>query len=105
MEKNFKQPLRSITTIYLLLPALLFAWGWLRFPFSLVSTMFIALFMLSAILDLRRSAGALKQGVNVFSYAYKNGNIRRHVSLAFLINNHLDVIFGCGRFRPSKCRL
>jgi hypothetical protein len=98
MEKNFKQPLRSITTIYLLLPALLFAWGWLRFPFSLVSTMFIALFMLSAILDLRRSAGALKQGVNVFSYAYKNGNIRRHVSLAFLLITIWMLFSGAGGF-------
>jgi len=98
MEKYLNQPLRSITTIYLLLPALLFSWGWLRFPFSLVSTVFITLFMLSAILDLKRTDRTHQQGLNFISYTKNKGRFLTYVSLVFLLIVTWLIFSGVGGF-------
>jgi hypothetical protein len=98
MEKHLNQPLRSITTIYLLLPALLFSWGWLKFPFSLISTLLVAIFILFAILDLKRATNILQRDANSFNLILNKGKYLTIVGLAFLLITIWLLFSGAGGF-------
>jgi hypothetical protein len=52
---NLKQnPLTAFTALYLSIPSLLFAYGWLRLPYTLVTMLLITIFILFAMWDIYR---------------------------------------------------
>ncbi|MBN2388502.1 MAG: hypothetical protein JXB85_15905 [Anaerolineales bacterium] len=44
-------PLASLTAVYLLIPVVFFAWGWLQWPYALATTLLVVAFMFFALRD------------------------------------------------------
>jgi hypothetical protein len=98
MEKQLRQALRSVTTIYLLIPALLFGLYWLRFPFSLISTLLVAVIILSAALDLKQAIVDFQQGTKLDSLNQRKDRFFTIICLAVLLITLWLLFSGVGGF-------
>ncbi len=52
IEKNFYQLLYALTSFYLVFPTLFFAYGWLRWPFNVITVSVIVFFIIVTIKDI-----------------------------------------------------
>jgi hypothetical protein len=70
----------------------------LKFPFSLISTLLVALFILFAIIDLKRASNILQQGTNSFVLNLNKAQFLTIIGLAFLLITIWLLFSGAGGF-------
>lgn len=97
MENHRHQLLVAATALYLVIPALIFAYGWLRSPFEIISLLLIVIFIAVSLRDIYRLVG--KAGLRL---ALKvNGRLSRSfilLCLAFVLIGLWFLFSGSGGF-------